>query len=178
MSSLSESILSQNYFELFQIEPATHIDTAALTKQYLALQKMAHPDQYVSQGASQMLLAEQLSAFVNEAYQCIKLPLTRYFYLLKLKGVDFVEHTHQDNAFLMQQMMLREELEDAADLSDPESALENLQAKVDDLCSEFGLAFKQEYDQAEYISAYNQAVKMQFLHKLQVEIEQLEDELL
>ena len=52
---------------------------------------------------------------VNEAYQRLRQPLTRAAYLCELRGVaiDAESNTAMPHAFLMQQMMLREELDEA-----------------------------------------------------------------
>ena len=62
----------------------------------------------------------------------LKNPISRAEYLLVQHGEDIrgEQQTMQDPMFLMEQMELREELEDIADSSDPEDALFAFEGKV------------------------------------------------
>jgi len=59
----------------------------------------------------------QMAAQVNEAYRTLKNPVRRASYLLGLNGVDpsFETNTAMPPEFLMEQMDLREKLEEAQD---------------------------------------------------------------
>ena len=62
----------------------------------------------------------QMTTAVNEAYRTLKSPVQRAKYLLALNGVDvgFETNTAMPRDFLMEQMELRERLEEAKNGSD------------------------------------------------------------
>lgn len=57
--------------------------------------------------------ALQQAATINAAYQALRHPLKRAEYMLLLQGIDInnEQHTMHDTAFLMEQLELREELD-------------------------------------------------------------------
>jgi len=127
------SPLAQNHFQLFGLEPAFDLDPASLGETYRQLQRAVHPDRYANASDQERRLAVQRAAQVNEAYQTLREPLRRARYLLHLRGIDIREDTNtaMDAAFLMEQMALRERLEEAAAAADPRAALEALGQDLD-----------------------------------------------
>ncbi len=79
------------------------------------LQREAHPDKFAAQGAAAQRIAMQWSVRINEAYQRLKDPVKRAAYLCELHGtpINAETNTAMPAAFLMQQMELREALDDA-----------------------------------------------------------------
>ncbi|MBV1790518.1 Fe-S protein assembly co-chaperone HscB [Marinobacterium sp. D7] len=172
--------MTRNYFELFDLEPGFEVDQALLSERYRALQKQWHPDRFAHLSERERRLAVQYTAHINEALATLKSPLRRAQYLLLLAGRD----THGESGaqldplFLMQQMELRERLADASEHVDPEAELDALREQADsglrNLLDEFVSLFsKQDLDGAE-----KTVRKLQFVTKLQKEIELLEDRLL
>lgn len=84
----------------------------------------------------------------------------------------------QDPMFLMEQMELREELEDIADSSDPESALFDFDSKVSKMYKQHLASVEQELDQGLWAEAADRVRKLKFIAKLKNEIELVEDKLL
>ena len=114
--------LQSNDFELFDVPVQFAQDSASLDARWKELQREAHPDKFVAQGAAAQRLAMQWSVRINEAYQRLKHPLKRAMYLCDLHGapIEAENNTAMPADFLLQQMQWREAL-DAAD------GLENLE---------------------------------------------------
>ncbi len=114
--SLNQPIsLAANDFELFDLPQFFDLDRSDLDARWKTLQRQVHPDQFVSQGASEKRLAMQWSVRINEAYQRLKSPLSRAAYLCELNGapVRAEDNTSMPPEFLMLQMQWREALEEA-----------------------------------------------------------------
>ena len=75
-----------------------------------------HPDRFAQAGDAERRASMQMTTRVNEAYRTLKSPVRRAQYLLELNGVDvgFETNTAMPREFLMEQMELRERLEDGA----------------------------------------------------------------
>lgn len=103
-----------DYFTLFGLPARYQIDTQALSLRFQDLQRQYHPDKFANGTQAQQLAAVQQSATINQAWQTLRHPLTRAEYLLSLHGFDLAseQHTVRDTAFLMEQLTLREELDD------------------------------------------------------------------
>ncbi len=171
-----------NYFELFNLPVQFNVDLALLTERYQQIQRQLHPDNFATATDHEKLLSVQKTAELNDAYQVLKQPLSRSEYMLSLKGVD-IQHeqqTLQDPVFLMQQMELREQLEDIPSANDPESALDSFVADVKkqlaELFDELVPKLTSEC-QNEQASAANIIRKLKFMYKLQDEADALEDKL-
>ena len=172
-----------NYFELFGLPVSCQVDQKQLASQYRALQRAVHPDRFVGDDERQQLLAVQYAARVNDAFNTLKQPLGRAIYLLELSGreVDMERNTVMDSAFLMEQMALREAVDDIRTSANPEPELEQMVAKVGQDVDRYLQTFetlwqagkKDDLDNAEVVVR-----KMQFMVKLAAELEALESELL
>lgn len=171
-----------NYFQLFGIEASFDVDLNQLSQIYQTLQKSAHPDKFAHASAQEQLVAVQKSAEINDGYQILKQPLKRAEYILTLRDVAMPneQQSFGDTAFLMQQMELREMLDEVKFADDVDAALNNAQQ-----------IFAQEYQQLidlmreqilENTAASNSLAcdnlrKLKFYQKLNVEVERLEDSL-
>lgn len=174
--------MDRNFFELFQLPVACDVDRQLLARRYRELQKAVHPDRFAGDSERQQRLSVQYAAFVNEAFNTLKTPLTRNIYLLKLAGrsVDMEKNTVMDPAFLMEQMELREAVAELREEKGPEPELERLMTRVEQETDAFQAEFntcyeaggEQSLEQAEAVVR-----KMQFMVKLASELEQLESEL-
>jgi molecular chaperone HscB len=107
--------LQSNDFELFNLPVTFAQDRAAMDARWKDLQRGAHPDKFAAQGAAAQRIAMQWSVRINEAYQRLKDPVKRAAYLCELHGtlINAETNTAMPAAFLMQQMELREALDDA-----------------------------------------------------------------
>ena len=175
-----QSILTQNYFELFALPKQYVLQRDDLDARYRELQRMVHPDRYASASDQERRLSMQQATHINEAYQVLKDPLRRGRYLLELRGhaIDDQQATHQDPEFLMQQIELREALAEVRRQDDPLQSLDRLareiQAQYRALESKLGQAL----DAGEEIEqAVTLVLKMQYFMRLQNEAQELEADL-
>lgn len=174
------STLTQNYFELFGLPVEYKLDRQALDQRYRDLQRLTHPDRFASAGDQARRIAMQQAAQVNEGYRVLKDNLARGRYVLELRGHRFDDErsTHQDPAFLLEQIELREALGTLQDSTDPASELSEIMRRIDArqqaLEGELALAL----EPAEVSeSALAIVQRMQFFRKLAQEAEALEAEL-
>ncbi len=170
---------SKNYFELFGLPVGFVVDMDALAERYRELQRVLHPDRFANAGEQEKRLSMQGATQVNEAYATLRDPLKRAIYLLSLHGIDIdaEKETTHDAAFLMEQLELREELEQAARAPDPQAVvgelLDRIGASIQSLLACMAILF--ESPTPENLEAARELVrKMQFLHKLYNEAEAVE----
>lgn len=104
----------KNYFELFELPVAFELDVDDLSVRYRELARETHPDRFASGSASARRLAMQMATLLNEAFRTLKEPISRAAYLLVLKHAALPSGTVASvaPAFLMQQMELRERLDE------------------------------------------------------------------
>jgi len=171
--------ITQNFFELFELDASFDLDTQQLSERYRELQREYHPDRHAHKGEREQRLAVQATAHLNQAFDTLKNPLSRAQYLLQQRGVETGEESRGQlpGAFLMQQMELRESLVEAAEADDPFAELERLEAESKVLeaaeYSQFNAALAAE----DLDSAEVSIRKLQFITKLLREIEAAEDRL-
>ncbi len=176
-----QNLLEKNHFEVFQLPVRFDVDQELIAEHYRELQKTLHPDKFINASDQEQRLSMQQAAQVNEAFQTLKSPLLRARYLLELKGVDFSEKSEQlDPVFLMEQLELREAIENIAQQDDPFDSLTQIQSKIEiqvrDMIDNLRANF--ESDQDDLIKYTKEMVlKLQFLQKLLNETERLEDSL-
>ncbi len=171
--------LSQNYFEIFGLPIDFHLNIQDLTERYRELQKTVHPDRFASASDRDRRLAVQQAANINEAFTILKSPIKRARYLLMLAGVDFDDEneTTQDPEFLMEQMELRESVAAVRDLEDPFDGLNQLMQSIASTKSTMIDELAGRIDAKEYAEAKAGVQKLQFLEKLLLECENLEQDL-
>ena len=169
-----------NHFELFGLPLQFQLDGSLLASQFRDLQRQFHPDNFATASERDRLLAVQKASQINDAYQVLKNPISRAEHLLVQNGVDIrgEQQTMQDPMFLMEQMELREELEDIADSSDPEDALFAFEGKVSKMYKQQLSAIQQELDSEAWLEAADRVRKLKFIAKLKNEIELVEDRLI
>lgn len=107
--------LQSDDFELFGLPRRFVQDRAQIDARWKELQREAHPDRFAAQGAAAQRVAMQWSVRINEAYQRLKDPLKRAAYLCELAGapIEAQSNTQMPAEFLMEQMELRETLDEA-----------------------------------------------------------------
>lgn len=122
-----------NAFELFGLKPSLNLEEACLAERFAHLRANFHPDRFSQASALERRLAVQRAAAINDAYAILHDPLRRAQHLLELRGMVMDDAaTVQDPEFLMQQLTLREALEEAQD----EHARARLQKEVERLWRE------------------------------------------
>lgn len=170
------------YFELFALPVDYNIDLTLLNKHYLALQRTVHPDRHANASSRDKLMAVQSTAEINDALQILKHPVKRAEYMLSELGIDIraEQQTLQDPAFLMQQMELREELEDLTTASDPDTAIVGFEKQINRLTQQYSAQLAQQIASGnihEYQKAADNIRKLKFVYKLREELERVEDTL-
>jgi molecular chaperone HscB len=162
-----------SHFELFGLAPAYALETDALERSYREIQSRVHPDRFAHAGDAERRASLQWTTRVNEAYRTLKDPVQRARHLLELHGVDvaFETNTAMPSDFLMQQMELRESLEEAAAKKDS-SRLDLLRKNL----GKSRLSLQQEIAEAidakkDYAAAAGLVRKLQFLDRLDEEID-------
>lgn len=168
------------YFELFDLPINFQVDIPLLTQRYRDIQKKVHPDNFANASDRERLLAVQQSSEVNDAFDTLKSPLTRAEYMVKEHGFDVKNEqmTIKDGMFLMQQMELREELEDIAEATDIESAFDDFYDDVKELILQYTEQFETQFNLNDYENAAVAVRKLRFMYKLKSEAQQLEEKLL
>jgi molecular chaperone HscB len=173
--------LDQDFFDLFGLPHSFDVDMALVNERYRALQRELHPDRYASAPDQARRLAVQMTARVNEALQTLKDPLRRARYMLALAGMDTDDDTDTrvDPGFLMEQMELREALAEARGATDASAKLATLSTQVNDAVAQRIATIRDSFGAAEpHLDTIRAAVReLQFLRKLQHELEAAEDDL-
>lgn len=171
--------LSLNHFQLFELPVSFAIDIPELTKRYRDLQRAVHPDRFANASDQERRLAMQRTAQLNEAFHVLKQPLLRARYMLELQGVDFNNErdTQQDPIFLMEQMELREGLEDVQSHADPlgkiSETIKIIDVREKQLFTEIQSFLDSDNDE-DRKTAKAVVHKLQFMHKLRQEAEDKE----
>ncbi|MEA3193927.1 MAG: molecular chaperone HscB [Betaproteobacteria bacterium] len=135
-----------------------------------------HPDRFAHAGDAERRASLQWTTRVNEAFQTLKNPVSRARHLLELQGVDvaFETNTAMPPEFLMQQMELRERLEEAKDSASLDALRKELSGDRGNLEKEIAQTIDAEKD---YKGAADEVRKLQFLHRLDEEIDAAYEEL-
>jgi molecular chaperone HscB len=160
----------QNHFDLFGLTPAFSIEGEALERSYREIQSKVHPDRFAHAGDAERRASLQWTTRVNEAYRTLKDPVQRARHILELHGVDvaFETNTAMPPEFLMQQMELRETLEEAKDADALDTLRSNLKREKQSLEKEIAGAIDARKD---YRGAAGLVRKLQFLERLDEEID-------
>ena len=159
-----------SHFELFGLPAAFSIDELMLEKAYRDIQSQVHPDRFAHAGDAERRASLQWTTRVNEAFQTLKNPVSRARHLLELHGVDvaFETNTAMPPEFLVQQMELRERLEEAKDAS----SLDGLRKEMSGIRKNLERDLAETIDaKKDYAAAAGLVRKLQFLHRLDDEID-------
>jgi molecular chaperone HscB len=168
---------NQNYFEIFGLPINFGVDIDLLADRYLELQKEVHPDNFAASTDQEKRLSMQFATLVNTANQTLRSGLPRAIYMLELQGVEIAQNPVLPPAFLMEQIELREQLDDIAagdgDLAALDGFKKTVKKAIDGIEGKFESAIGSDAKGAE------QAVyELQFLTKLLDSANQLEEKLL
>ena len=175
-------ILGKNYFELFGLPVQFGIDLNTISERYRELQRLTHPDQFASASDEEQRSSVQHSAQVNDAYQTLKSPLKRAQYILGLRGAPLNDRdTEMDPLFLIQQMEIRESIEQIPESADPWMLLDKIRADlrhdIDHAMQLVSQRLDGEEDESDVEEAKDQVKKLQFLFKVQYELDEMEERL-
>ncbi|MFP6805690.1 MAG: Fe-S protein assembly co-chaperone HscB [Pseudomonadales bacterium] len=169
---------NQNYFEIFQLPQAFELDLALLSRRNLELQKRVHPDKFVDATTSERRLSMQWTTQINEAYATLGSSLRRAIYLLTLEGKEIANNPQLDPMFLMEQIELREELEQIEEATDGIELLDHFRASVSKIMKTLEGDFSACYAAKEIAGAEQAVYKMQFINKLAIAANNVEEKLL
>jgi molecular chaperone HscB len=173
----------KNHFVLFGLPATFDINTDELAVRYRELQRRIHPDKFANASDQDRRLSLQMTTLINEGFQTLKDPIRRGRYLLSLRGIDLGDETDttMDPVFLMEQMELREELEEVRQADNPHKQLAELANRIEqrlqDKIGQFRRAFADDSPDGSG-KARNAVREMQFLEKMRREIDNLEEELI
>src|SRR2546422_1154119 len=163
----------QNHFELFGLQPAFSLDETGLERSYREIQARVHPDRFAHAGDAERRASLQWTTRVNEAYRTLRDPLQRARHLLELRGVDvaFETNTAMPADFLVQQMALRESLEEAVEAKDAAS-LDSLRKGLVEEQRRLEKQIGESIDaRKDYRGAAELVRKLMFLDKLDTEVD-------
>ncbi len=167
----------KNYFDIFGLPIGYSVDEQLLADRFLALQKEVHPDRFAARTDQEKRLAMQWATLVNTANETLKAPLPRALYLLTLRGIELEHNPTLPPAFLMEQIDLREQLEDIEEGEGNLEALaafrKKMQQVMNEVQAEFSAALDEDPGKAEQV-----VYELQFLSRLMVSANRLEEKLL
>ena len=164
------SAVMPSHFDLFGLSPIYSIEGEALERSYREIQSKVHPDRFAHAGDAERRASLQWTTRVNEAYRTLKDPVQRAKHLLELHGVDvaFETNTAMPPEFLMQQMELRESLEEAKTPASLDEMRKRLRQNKTELQKQIAEALDTRKD---YAGAAGLVRKLQFLDRLDEEID-------
>ena len=168
----------QDYFEIFQLPRAYRLDVTELGERFRQLQKSVHPDKFVNANDKEKRLSMQWAGQINAAYTTLKSSLPRAIYLLGLDGTDISNNPVLDPGFLMEQIELRETLEEIERSDEPLSTLEHFKAEVEKIMASFEEEFAVSDSDGDHMKAEQAVYKLQFMNKLLLAANSVEEKLL
>ena len=159
-----------NYFSSFDLDPSFSIDVAVLEQRYEQLMTICHPDRFAAAPAFEQRAAAKRAADINEAFNVLKQPVSRAGHLLQLAGVDLqaLERQPADAEFLFEQMMLRERVQEFANLNPGEAA--ELTSEIEDAYVSTQAKFVTLYEAGDIAAASAAWVEFHFQQKLSDEL--------
>jgi molecular chaperone HscB len=175
-SAVAAKALTSSHFELFGLAPAFALDVARLEVAYRDIQSKVHPDRFAHAGDAERRASMQMTTRVNEAYRTLKSPVQRARYLLELNGVDvgFETNTAMPREFLLQQMEIRERLEEARDAAALDLFRKDLEVQEKELQKQI----ENEIDgKRDFAAAADLARKLMFLERFGEDIDAAYDAL-
>ena len=176
----TKDILTSNFFELFDIPVSYEVDLKKVQQHYMNLQMQVHPDRFANGSDQEKRLSMQQTSWLNEAQATLKDDVLRASYLLKLSGLDInlENETTVDMAFLMQQLEMRERLENInREATDSLDELDSMAKKVKKTSADMMIAFSQSYKDNDFDEAREWISKLQFMQKAKKEINKITAEI-
>jgi molecular chaperone HscB len=135
VGSQSESGISKNYFEMFNLPVKYFIDQNQLRSQYYALSLRLHPDKFQSDSPH---VTEDFS-HINEAYETLKSDALRAEYILDLAKVLKIEKKKLP-------LDLAEQYFDLQDFLSEEATKEEIEKKIQDFSNLIDLEMNRSKD--------------------------------
>lgn len=150
------------------------LDEDALHKAHLKLRSAYHPDRFINGSDQEKRIAIQKAAWINEAYETLKNPVKRARYMLEVGGLELNDdhETTVDSEFLMEQIELREELDECKSCSDPMRSCAHITGKLQRRSHEFSSTFENLFEQGKLEEARQVSRKMQFVQRILEQIDE------
>jgi len=132
-----------DHFDRLGLPRRFSLDLDQIERQYLARSRMVHPDYHSGASNDEFSASVDSSAKLNEAYIALRDPIRRGEYLLGLLGGPKpAEEKNLNQAFLMEMMEIREQIEELrtsrGSISTIETELQDrLHSVIDQLGSKF-----------------------------------------
>ena len=153
-----------NAFTLLGFEPALELDEIELQRRFEHLRTQFHPDRFSNGSSLERRLAVQRAADINAAHTLLANPLARARLYFEQRGIALNEaQTMQDHVFLVQQMELREALDEAHD----EQARTKLRFQVNELWQQTWQSLQTMAHQNNAENIVRQLQRLQFLQRFQ-----------
>ena len=153
-----------NAFTLLGFEPALELDEIELQRRFEHLRTQFHPDRFSNGSSLERRLAVQRAADINAAHTLLATPLARARLYFEQRGIALNEaQTMQDHVFLVQQMELREALDEAHD----EQARAKLRFQVNELWQQTWQSLQTMAQQNNAENIVRQLQRLQFLQRFQ-----------
>lgn len=168
--------LDDDDFSLFGLPQRQAQSRAEIDARWKDLQAHVHPDKFATQGAAAQRIAMQWAVRVNEAQQRLRDPLKRAAYLCELRGepLRLNENTRMPAAFLMEQMVWREALDQAASAAEVQKLDEELAQRERELLADVQQLLDQ---QGRTEAAAEQVRALMFIAKFRSDIDRRLDAL-
>ena len=150
------------------------LDEKALHAAHLKLQSAYHPDRFINATDQEKRIVVQKAAWVNEAYETLKNPVKRARYMLKVGGMELNDdhETTVDAEFLMEQIELREEMDECRSCGDPLRSCGHITGKLQQRSREFSSTFESLFEQGKLEEARQVSKKMQFVQRILEQIDE------
>jgi molecular chaperone HscB len=168
---------NKNYFEIFGLPVSYAVDQELLADRFLDLQKEVHPDRFAAGTDQEQRLAMQWATLVNTANETLRGPLSRAIYMLSLSGIELEHNPTLPPKLLMDQIVLREELESIEESGDNLEKLDSFSRKMEQAINKVQAEFKESLGE-DAGKAERLVYELQFLSKLMLSADRLEEKLL
>ena len=86
-----QPVSNTDYYQVFGLQRALAVDTAALETEFHRLSRRLHPDRFARASADEQQWSLAATALLNDAYRTLRDPIQRTEYLLKLEGLQLGE---------------------------------------------------------------------------------------
>jgi molecular chaperone HscB len=171
--------LKQSYFELFGLDLNFEIDLDYLNSTQQRLQAVFHPDRFVNGSDQEKRLSVQQASWINEAFETLSNPVKRARYMLELSGLELNDEseTTSDINFLMEQIAIREEIDECRSDADPLSCCDHISKKLRSRAAKFGSEFIDNFNRDQLDAARLSSRKMQFVQRIQEQLMDFQFEL-
>ena len=152
-----------NPFALFDIPETFDVDKKEIEAKYLTLQKQLHPDNFVTKSQKEQMVALNVGAALNTAYDTLMNSIKLSCQILENKNISDILNRAPSSELMQQQFELREAVEETNDL---ENLKQQVASEVEICYKNLSEAFKNEF----YEKAVDLTIELQFLTKFEKDV--------